>query len=61
MITDAKQAEAAVAEKQTDLIMLARAMLADPYWPFHAAKELGVPTPQNILPIQYAHWLKPRL
>jgi len=60
MITDAKQAEAAVAEKQTDLIMLARAMLADPYWPFHAAKELGVATPQNTLPIQYAHWLKPR-
>lgn len=58
MITDAKQAETAVAEKQADLIMLARAMLADPYWPFHAAKELGMPVPQNILPVQYAHWLK---
>lgn len=58
LITEPQQAEAAVAQKQTDLIMLARALLADPHWPFHAAQQLGVPTPFNLLPPQYAHWLK---
>jgi 2,4-dienoyl-CoA reductase-like NADH-dependent reductase (Old Yellow Enzyme family) len=58
MITEPKQAEAVVAGGNADLVMLARAMLADAYWPFHAAEALGVPTPQRIFPIQYAHWLK---
>lgn len=58
LITDAKQAEAVIAEKQADLVMLARESLRDPYWPFHAAQQLGVPTPQNTLPVPYAHWLK---
>ena len=58
MITGAQQAEAAVAEKQADLVMLARSMLSDPYWPFHAAKQLGIDAAQNVLPVQYAHWLK---
>jgi 2,4-dienoyl-CoA reductase-like NADH-dependent reductase (Old Yellow Enzyme family) len=31
-------------------VFLARAMLRDPYWPLHAAKDLGVDVPW---PVQY--------
>ena len=58
MITEPRQADDAVRQEQTDLVMLARAMLRDAYWPFHAAQALGVDTPQRALPVQYAHWLK---
>lgn len=60
MISDAEQAEAIVRDDHADLVMLAREMLRDPHWPFHAAVKLGVETPQKVLPVQYAHWLKPR-
>ena len=43
MITEAKQAEAIIAEGKADIVLLAREMLRDPYWAVHAAKELGVP------------------
>jgi 2,4-dienoyl-CoA reductase-like NADH-dependent reductase (Old Yellow Enzyme family) len=42
LITDARQAEAIIANEQADAVLLARAMLRDPYWPLHAARELGV-------------------
>jgi hypothetical protein len=29
-------------------------MLRDPYWPFHAAQELGVENLQQMVPTQYA-------
>jgi len=45
MITEAEQAEAIVASGQADAVLLARAMLRDPYWPLHAAKKLGVDVP----------------
>lgn len=41
MITEAKQAEAILQEGKADLILFARKMLRDPYFPLHAAKELG--------------------
>jgi len=41
-ITEAKQAEQIVRGGQADLVLLARQMLRDPYWPLHAAEELGV-------------------
>jgi 2,4-dienoyl-CoA reductase-like NADH-dependent reductase (Old Yellow Enzyme family) len=41
LITEAQQAEAIVADGQADLVALARAMLYDPRWPWHAAAELG--------------------
>ena len=34
--------------------MLARELLRDPYWPYHAAKELGDKAENDILPVQYA-------
>lgn len=60
LITEPKQAEEVVKGGHADLVLLARGMLADAYWPFHAAQALGVENPQHILPIQYAHWLKQR-
>lgn len=60
LITDPQQAEEAVRDQHTDLVMLAREMLRDPYWPFHAAQKLGMDKPQQILPVQYAFWLKER-
>jgi 2,4-dienoyl-CoA reductase-like NADH-dependent reductase (Old Yellow Enzyme family) len=41
MITDPEQAEAIVEKGQADLVLLAREMLRDPYWPRRAAKKLG--------------------
>ena len=41
MITDPAQANAIVAGGEADLVFLAREMLRDPYWPLHAAQELG--------------------
>jgi 2,4-dienoyl-CoA reductase-like NADH-dependent reductase (Old Yellow Enzyme family) len=50
LITDAKQADAIVREGKADCVLLARAMLRDPYFPLHAAQELGVKLPW---PVQY--------
>ena len=37
------QAEAIISEGKADIVALARAMLADPRWPWRAAETLGVP------------------
>lgn len=58
MITDPHQADEAIREQHTDLVMLAREMLRDPYWPYHAAVKLGVDNAPEILPIQYARAVK---
>jgi len=41
MITEAAQAEHILRTGQADLILLARELLRDPYWPLHAADFLG--------------------
>jgi NADPH2 dehydrogenase len=41
LITEAKQAEAIIASGKADMVALARAMLYDPRWGWHAAAELG--------------------
>lgn len=41
MITEAAQANAIVANGEADMVLLARELLRDPYWPVHAAAELG--------------------
>jgi len=51
MITDPHQAEQILADGKADAILLARALLADPYWPLHAAKALRADVPW---PDQYA-------
>jgi 2,4-dienoyl-CoA reductase-like NADH-dependent reductase (Old Yellow Enzyme family) len=41
MITTPRQAEEIIRSGQADLVLLAREFLRDPYFPLHAAKELG--------------------
>ena len=41
LVTQAAEADKAVRDGDTDLIALARALLWDPRWPWHAAAELG--------------------
>ncbi len=50
LITEPEQAEAIVAEGRADAVALARAMLYDPRWPWHAAARLGA---QVAVPHQY--------
>ena len=38
---DAAQADAIISDGQADVVLLAREMLRDPYWPLHAAEQLG--------------------
>jgi 2,4-dienoyl-CoA reductase-like NADH-dependent reductase (Old Yellow Enzyme family) len=45
LITEARQAEEIVAGGAADCVFLARQLLRDPYWPLHAAQELGVDVP----------------
>jgi 2,4-dienoyl-CoA reductase-like NADH-dependent reductase (Old Yellow Enzyme family) len=41
LITEHEQAEAIIANNEADAVSLARAMLYDPRWPWHAAAKLG--------------------
>ncbi|KAA0697212.1 NADH:flavin oxidoreductase/NADH oxidase [Neorhizobium sp. P12A] len=41
LITEFEQAEAIISTGDADLIALARGILYDPHWPWHAAAELG--------------------
>ena len=50
LITEPQQAEAILVEGEADAIALARAMLYDPRWPWHAAAALGA---QVWAPNQY--------
>jgi len=42
LITSAPQADTIIRTGQADAVFLAREFLRDPYWPLHAAKELGM-------------------
>lgn len=50
LITDPYQANDIVASGQADMVLLARQMLRDPYFPLHAAATLGEPA---RWPVQY--------
>ena len=50
LITEAEQAETILANGEADAVALARAMLYDPRWPWHAAAKLGA---QVTVPPQY--------
>jgi 2,4-dienoyl-CoA reductase-like NADH-dependent reductase (Old Yellow Enzyme family) len=50
LITTAQHADELVRGGQADIVLLARQLLRDPYWPLHAAKELGV---KLAWPVQY--------
>lgn len=50
IITTPEQAEEIVASGKADVVIMARQLLRDPYFPLHAAKTLGVDLPW---PLQY--------
>jgi 2,4-dienoyl-CoA reductase-like NADH-dependent reductase (Old Yellow Enzyme family) len=50
LITGAAQAEEVVRSGKADMVFLARQLLRDPYWPLHAARELGADV---AWPVQY--------
>jgi 2,4-dienoyl-CoA reductase-like NADH-dependent reductase (Old Yellow Enzyme family) len=56
LITEPEQADDIIRKEQADLVLLARASLRDPHWPFHAAKKLG--QAQRLSPpVQYGRAL----
>ncbi len=57
LITRGAQAETILRSGAADLVALAREVLLDPYWPRHAAFDLGEDNPFADMPIQYGHWL----
>lgn len=50
MITGAQQAESIIGSQQADIVLIARELLRDPYFPLHAAKELNADVKW---PVQY--------
>ena len=50
LITEPGQADQVIRGGHADLVLLARAVLRDPYWPLHAAKALGA---EITWPVQY--------
>ncbi|MBS0265990.1 MAG: NADH:flavin oxidoreductase/NADH oxidase [Planctomycetes bacterium] len=60
LITDPQQADEAIRQEQTDLVLLARELLRDPYWPYHAALKLKAEQAAHLLPVQYARAVRAR-
>lgn len=58
MITDAREADEFIRTGSLDLVCFARTLLANPNWPFEAARALKIPNPESILPTPYAYWLQ---
>jgi len=50
LIATPKQAETIIADGKADMVALARAMLDDPHWGWHAAQTLGA---EVVRPKQY--------
>jgi 2,4-dienoyl-CoA reductase-like NADH-dependent reductase (Old Yellow Enzyme family) len=50
LITEPEQADEIIRSGKADIILLAREMLRDPYWPLHAARTLGH---TGAVPVQY--------
>jgi len=53
-------ADAAIRDEKIDLVLLGRPALANPHWPFYAARELGHPDPVALLPQDWSWWLRNR-
>ncbi len=52
LITEPVQADQIIGDGDADCVFLARALLRDPYWPIHAAQELGADS-KAMWPDQY--------
>jgi NADPH2 dehydrogenase len=57
-IGPAEQADRLIREGYIDVAMIGRPLLANPHWPYEAAKQLGVEKAAWTLPAPYAHWLE---
>jgi len=60
LITEPQQAEDILQSGKADLIAMARELMLDPNWPVKAAMALGVPDALDLLPPDYAWWLRRR-
>lgn len=56
-IDQAEVANSVIENNQLDLVMIGRAMLANPHYPYTLAKQLNLENPSWVLPAPYAHWL----
>ena len=56
LITEPSQANDIIAAGKADIVLLARQMLKDPYWPQHAAKALNHDL-KSIVPDPYLRWI----
>jgi 2,4-dienoyl-CoA reductase-like NADH-dependent reductase (Old Yellow Enzyme family) len=57
LITEAEQAEVIVRDGKADLVLLGRALLRDPYWPWRAAQALGASLKELVPPPSWrAFW-----
>ena len=53
-----KGSDAIIQQGKVDFVSIGRPFLADPHWPYYAAKQLGVEDAAwKTLPPAYAHWL----
>ena len=55
LITEAHQADTIIRNGQADVVLIARQLLRDPYWPLHAADELGQTVPWPAQYLRAAH------
>ncbi len=60
LISEPEHAEDILQRGQADFIAMARELMYNPNWPVHAAKKLGVTDYLDLLPTEYAWWLKRR-
>jgi 2,4-dienoyl-CoA reductase-like NADH-dependent reductase (Old Yellow Enzyme family) len=60
LISEPEHAEDILQRGQADLIAMARELMYNPNWPVHAARQLGVTDYLDLLPAEYAWWLKRR-
>ena len=58
LIKNPDEADAFIREGRLDLVFLARSLLANPHWPFHAARKLKIEKSSEVLPTPYAYWLQ---
>jgi 2,4-dienoyl-CoA reductase-like NADH-dependent reductase (Old Yellow Enzyme family) len=58
LLTQPQEIDSFIRDRQLDLVMLARPLLANPHWPYTAARALGIEQPAAVLPTPYAYWLQ---
>ncbi len=60
LILDGPQAEKVLQDGDADLIAIGRQALYDPFWPVHAAQELGCDANFGMWNPEYGWWLDKR-